>query len=516
MARGKIKVHEKALAHLSRGLYRSPASALRELVSNAWDANATTVHLSMNYPNFLQVAVEDNGEGFTREEFKTLMEGGIGNSAKRETQRRLIGDRPLIGKLGIGMLGIAQMCGAFTVTSKPRRGKPFQARVTLYDLLRERLDASDQTVVKTVSENLKEVDVGEYEFNDADLGETQRGTTIIADDVHPTFVRAFQEATSFKEFQPPPLDWRRCIALLHKRQSVHELGDYWRLLWELAAATPVPYTSSRALPRGLIAADQERLSGYNFKVFVDGRQLFKPVELRNNPSGYTTLNIEPQSLPVYERPLRFHGYIVVQEGSQIRPDELRGLLVRIRNVAVGYYDPSLLDYRVNQGPRSRWITGEIFVDEGLEDALNIDRDSFNRFHPQFRALQAYVHQRLSEDIFPDVYKNIVARSAARAGEKKKERAKRIRSVLAEAIEKPVRLREVSREPDGRTPRVHLTETRNAIQLEMPAAETIPTKKTEQQLANAILAFFELALRERSRDKQREVFAQLLVQFLKAW
>jgi hypothetical protein len=31
----KIIVHEKALAHLSRGLYRSPASALRELVSNA-------------------------------------------------------------------------------------------------------------------------------------------------------------------------------------------------------------------------------------------------------------------------------------------------------------------------------------------------------------------------------------------------------------------------------------------------------------------------------------------------
>lgn len=48
----KIRVHEKALAHLSRGLYRSPASALRELVSNAWDANATTVAINTNYPNF--------------------------------------------------------------------------------------------------------------------------------------------------------------------------------------------------------------------------------------------------------------------------------------------------------------------------------------------------------------------------------------------------------------------------------------------------------------------------------
>ena len=79
---GKIKVHEKALAHLSRGLYRSPASAIRELVSNAWDANAKFVRISTNYPLFYQISVEDNGEGFTKEDFETLMSGGIGNSNK--------------------------------------------------------------------------------------------------------------------------------------------------------------------------------------------------------------------------------------------------------------------------------------------------------------------------------------------------------------------------------------------------------------------------------------------------
>ena|ERR1035437_2229971 len=59
----KIKVHERALAHLSRGLYRSPASALRELVSNAWDANATEVSIDTNYPHFFQLSVQDNGDG---------------------------------------------------------------------------------------------------------------------------------------------------------------------------------------------------------------------------------------------------------------------------------------------------------------------------------------------------------------------------------------------------------------------------------------------------------------------
>ena len=93
-------VHEKALAHLSRGLYRSPASALRELVSNAWDANATTVRINSNYPNFLQLSVEDNGNGFSKDEFTKLMEGGIGNSEKRAITQPLIHNRPTIGRLG--------------------------------------------------------------------------------------------------------------------------------------------------------------------------------------------------------------------------------------------------------------------------------------------------------------------------------------------------------------------------------------------------------------------------------
>src|ERR1700730_2408810 len=96
----QIRVHEKALAHLSRGLYRSPASALKELVSNAWDANATRVLISTNYPQFAQISVQDNGDGFRKQDFEKLMEGGIGNSDKRHVEHPLIHHRPLIGRLG--------------------------------------------------------------------------------------------------------------------------------------------------------------------------------------------------------------------------------------------------------------------------------------------------------------------------------------------------------------------------------------------------------------------------------
>ncbi|MBA3881431.1 MAG: hypothetical protein H0X73_01705 [Chthoniobacterales bacterium] len=55
----------------------------------------------------------------------------------------------------------------------------------------------------------------------------------------------------------------------------------------------------------------------------------------------------------------------------MNPDELRGIMVRIKNIGIGYYDPTMLDYRFNEGPRSRWLTGEIFVEKGLENALNV-------------------------------------------------------------------------------------------------------------------------------------------------
>ncbi len=150
----KIKVHEKALGHLSRGLYRSPASALRELVSNAWDANATVVRIITNYPNFFQIAVEDNGAGFTRDEFVNLMDGGIGNSEKRPRQSSTINGRPIIGRLGIGMLGIAQICLGFKIIARPKTGEGFSARIRLYDLLKERLDRNDPEVTRQEGSHL--------------------------------------------------------------------------------------------------------------------------------------------------------------------------------------------------------------------------------------------------------------------------------------------------------------------------------------------------------------------------
>lgn len=515
-----IRVHEKVLAHLSRGLYRSPASAIRELVSNAWDANATSVRINTGYPKFFQLSVEDNGDGFTRQEFQDLMEGGIGNSLKRTTHKPPINGRPQIGRLGIGMLGIAQLCGAFTVVSKTRSGEGFKARVKLYDLLKERLDREDKEVIRTKQsavsgEAFKEVDIGQYEFEKFDLKNARRGTIIFADDLHPVFIQAFQASLEFEKYRKPSFDWTRNIERCTKVHSLQELGDYWRLLWELAASCPLPYVSANALPDDIVREDQKHLLSFNFEVLVDGIKLFKPVKLSGNPGGYTTRRIEHRKLEIYGRTLEFHGYIAVQEGAQLRPDELRGILIRIKNVGIGLYDPSFLDYRFNEGPRAKWLTGEIVADQGLENALNIDRDSFNRFHPEFKAIQAFVHRLLNKEVFPETYKKIEKRTQKRAAKRGHERQKHLRSVVSSVTSVPVSIA-ISKGLDESTSNVQIREGKKRLEITLPNAETLKTKKSNRDLANAALAIFEIALQEKTKSKARERFKKLLLALLAQW
>ena len=512
----KIKVHEKALAHLSRGLYRSPASALRELVSNAWDADATTVTINTNYPNFYQLSIEDDGTGFSKSDFEQLMQGGIGNSQKRP-ELKLINDRPVIGRFGIGMLGIAQICGAFVVTSKPKDGSEgFRARVQLFDRLKEKLDADDPDVVASrkaeAPQYPEEIYAGTYDFEEFDGSSARYGTRILADDLHPTFIKTFQD--SLTGSKPVPMNWSEAIGVISSKRSLQELGDYWRLLWELAAACPLPYLHANVLPEGLIARDHKRLKKYGFNVVIDGIELAKPVMLRNNPAGYTTHLIGEQRQKIYGRDLVFHGYIVVQESVQLSPDEFRGIMIRIKDVAVGYYDTSMLDYRINEGPRSRWLTGEIYVSEGLEDALNIDRDSFNKFHPQYKALQRYTHNILQTSIFPKVYKQIEVRSEKRADEKQEAHQQHLKEVLKAHAGATVNLKRTL--PADDEPSVQVTETAGGYTLNLPPQEALKTRKNQRQLASAILAIFEMALREPGKEKQRNKFRELLLDLLDKW
>ena len=73
---GPLLVSTKVLGHISEGLYRGPAGVFNELVSNAFDANATTVWISTGHPTFDVVSIRDDGDGMTLDKFIEVVSGG--------------------------------------------------------------------------------------------------------------------------------------------------------------------------------------------------------------------------------------------------------------------------------------------------------------------------------------------------------------------------------------------------------------------------------------------------------
>jgi len=131
VVKGVLKTSERVLKRITDGIYRQPSSALRELVSNAYDADATLVEIQTDPPRFDTIRVRDNGHGLSTEALAHLVYS-IGGSAKRtvtgiatgdcsqEDRSRSPGGRKLIGKIGIGLFSVSQLTKEFQIITKTR------------------------------------------------------------------------------------------------------------------------------------------------------------------------------------------------------------------------------------------------------------------------------------------------------------------------------------------------------------------------------------------------------------
>ena len=70
------------LARITDGIYRQPGSALRELIANAYDADANNVYIQTDAPRFSTIRVRDDGRGLSIEALANLIHH-IGGSPKR-------------------------------------------------------------------------------------------------------------------------------------------------------------------------------------------------------------------------------------------------------------------------------------------------------------------------------------------------------------------------------------------------------------------------------------------------
>ncbi len=76
---------------------------------------------------------------------------------------------------------------------------------------------------------------------------------------------------------------------------------------------------------------------------------------------------------------------------RVVPVEHNGALIRINDASGTLFDETFMKYQVSEQTRLRQVSAEIFVTEGLDAALNIDRESFNVAHPHYQYLATWMH-----------------------------------------------------------------------------------------------------------------------------
>lgn len=154
----------------------------------------------------------------------------------------------------------------------------------------------------------------------------------------------------------------------------------------------------------LLKQKKKELERLNFSLGVDNRSLSKPILLPSGMLARQEDKLEEKYDYYIERfnhkgivdgePLAYQGYIFWQR-KQVQPSTIRGIQIYIRDVGIGLYDNTLMKYStVNPDSRAMQMSGEIYVEEGLERALNVDRNSFRETDAHYLALQQHLSKIL--------------------------------------------------------------------------------------------------------------------------
>ncbi|MFC3891622.1 ATP-binding protein [Lentzea rhizosphaerae] len=130
-----IEFHGRVIEHLGIDMYQSPVAAIAELISNAWDADATSVDIDLpkNIQTGAEIVIRDNGEGMTFNECQDrYLKVGYNRRKDRKSAVTNKNGRPVMGRKGIGKFagfGIAGLVEVETVSEKTGEKTVFQLDV---------------------------------------------------------------------------------------------------------------------------------------------------------------------------------------------------------------------------------------------------------------------------------------------------------------------------------------------------------------------------------------------------
>lgn len=327
--KSQITVDKNIVSLLSKFTYeQSFPYALREVVSNAYDADATTARIEINLKKG-EVLIFDNGNGMTKDEFDFYLRIAGQKRDKRETLKF---GRKRIGQFGVGFLAILPFCETLQISSTVENSE---------EVFTARIPAS-----KFFKQGGKTIDVGEVTVP----GEVRSSSQLRSD--HYTRIELLNITSLAKKYF-------RQRSSSEKKNSIASLSPLERLKWEMQEDHPLAFPDNSKLNKVLSYPEPVGMD-----IYLQKKKLF-----RNCCKGELIASGEMSI-----EGIRFR-YAILTPWKAIRPYELRGLKVRLNNVGVGSRTVFEAD-RTHKFSRMHWLSGEVQVLSGLDTAITLSRDAF--------------------------------------------------------------------------------------------------------------------------------------------
>ena len=501
ISEAKLSTDQKVLARVTDGIYRQPSSAIRELISNAYDADANNIHIETDAPRFENMTIRDDGNGMSIKALANLIYH-IGGSAKRSfhSSKEDLGvtsktdpnlsprlQRRLIGKIGIGLFSVAQLTRKFTiitkqentdyyliadielnnyseqiVSDKEKRGESFDTgyvKIRTEHTQNQSAHGTDiilRDIKKSARDQLKSVDLWAQEPTEDEASVKQKNS------YQPTFHIGRTDESMEEALQAlPQLPWLENDSASEKFRKLYQgmieksadtispkleedLDSYLNMLWTLSLSVPLDYVERHPFlltgnefpeiyqisnkkgdkSKKIDLSPNSTIKDYfelktstqstDFNVFVDGIQLVRPIRFTDLPStksavkqpllfiGSATPDLSRYDKNITGGDLSFDAYILWS--PKIIPKEHNGVILRVNNASGILFDSTFMKYQVSEYTIRGQLTAEIFVREGLDSALNIDRESFNISHPHYQLIMRWLHDAIRQVI--NKYKEI--------------------------------------------------------------------------------------------------------------
>ena len=518
-----LSTDERVLARVTDGIYRQPSSAIRELVANAYDADATTVRIDTDYPRFNTITIRDDGNGMTFEALANMIRH-IGGSAKRNASKTALGvvnsedptlsvnkKRKVIGKIGIGLFSVAQLTRDFKIITKTSGSNYYiEADIRLYNY--------SEQLVNEYAERGEDITAGEVSISSRYTSNLDaHGTDIILTNVKrsakdqlrsvdvwysvlkakkdgqkkhnkpPEYhIGCIEEDSDLLIQEPAKLPWSRSddsdsrMEILydkltslagHTTSPKYEevLDNYLQMIWTVALSVPLPYLKSH--PFSLSGEDfssvyvlhnkpgqfvnevkleksdtirdkfgmKTKEVEDDFRVYIDGIRLYRPIKFTDIRAtnaavkdplmfiGKVTPDMSIADKFSSGGDLDFEAYI--QWCPRVVPKEHNGVLLRIHDASGILFDSSFMKYQVAEHVIKGQLIAEIFVNKGLEAALNIDRESFNIAHPHYQIISRWLHEAIRQVI--NKYKSIKKGAISK---RRTEEQSKFKSYLSRVVE----------------------------------------------------------------------------------